>query len=320
MPTTTTTPDRRGDRGRGGKPTGTLARLRRRLGIPTPLLRPQQITRWFDVASLPLVILFVLNERKLHPAYDMTWRRRFELGWRIFRVTRSVQTGTTYRAHLAMASKILQFPPKRDGVVVEMGCWRGGATACLSIICDYADRRLIAYDSFEGLPEAHPADEFASPKSTGFLRGTLEQVRDTVATHGVLERCTFRKGWLADTLPDHTEPVVCTYIDVDYQASLHDAIVGIWPHLVDDGYVFIDEFHHLRYCALFWSERWWRTYLDAEPPGLMGSGTGIGLGQFFVGPMDGRFGRSKDRPYQVGTSVAYTRKDFSGAWSFFPEP
>jgi hypothetical protein len=282
-------------------------------------LTPKQVTRAFDTLSLPLVIVFVLNDKQIHPAYRMTWWRKFELGWRLFRITRSdVACGTTYRALLAMASKILQAPPAQDGVVIECGCWRGGTTAALSVICDYADRSLIAYDSFEGMPAPHPDDEMGRPLGTGTFLGSLETVQQNVRTYGVIERCTFRKGWFADTLPHHEEPIVFAYVDVDYQESLHDCVLHLWPHLVEQGYLFIDEFHHLRYCALFWSERWWRTYFDAEPPGLLGAGTGIGLGHFWVGPNDGKFGRTKWRPYQAGTSVAYTRKDFSGFWSFYP--
>ncbi len=128
----------------------------------TPAMTPKQVTRLFDTLSLPLVVLFVMNDRQIHPAHGMTWRRRFELGWRLFRITQAVQTGTTYRAHLAMASKILHAPPTADGVVVECGCWLGGSTACLSVICDYAGRDLVVYDSFEGLPLADPRDEMGN--------------------------------------------------------------------------------------------------------------------------------------------------------------
>ena len=283
------------------------------------VLTPARVRRWYELVSFPIVVLFVLNDRQIHPAYGMTWRRRFEMAWRLYKIPEAVPTGTSYRALLAMASKILQFPRKTEGVVVEMGCWQGGSTAAFSVICEYAQRQLIVYDSFEGLPPVNPEDELSKPESVGAFRGSLETVRQNVATYGVIERCTFRKGWLADTLPDHTEPVILAYIDVDLQASLHDGVVNIWPRLVDTGYVFIDEFLMPRYCALFWSERWWSTYLDAEPPGLLGSGSGIGVGQFFVGPNDGVFGLSGNRPYQAGTSVAYTRKDLSGAWSYFPE-
>lgn len=303
-----------GTSGGGGGPRKGAPTARRKPRIP-----PAKVTRWFDTLSFPLVVLFVLNDRQIHPSHHMTWRRRYQLGLRLFRITRAVKTGTTYRAHLAMASKILHSPRGTPGVVVECGCWLGGSTACLSVICDYADRRLVVYDSFEGLPEADPRDEMGNPMGTGAFCGSLETVQANVRAHGVYERCTFVRGWFADTLPHHDEPIVCAYVDVDYQESLHDCIRHLWPHLTEQGYLFIDEFHHLRYCALFWSERWWRTYLDQEPPGLIGSGSGVGLGQFWVGPNDGKFGRSRWRPYQAGTSIAYTRRDLTGYWSFYPE-
>jgi hypothetical protein len=37
---------------------------------------------------------------------------------------------------MAMAQKLLSLPKSFEGVVVECGCFRGGSTANLSIICD----------------------------------------------------------------------------------------------------------------------------------------------------------------------------------------
>jgi hypothetical protein len=130
---------------------------------------------------------------------------------------------------------------------------------------------------------------------------------------GVVERCTFRKGWFADTLPDHTEPIVLAFLDVDFDASMHDCILNLWPKVVERGYVFIDEYTRLDYCALFFSERYWRTYFDTTPPGLFGSGIGVALGQYFIGP------HMFHAPFEAASSVAYTRKDFSGLWTYYPE-
>ena len=41
-----------------------------------------------------------------------------------------------------------------EGVVVECGCFLGGSTANLSLVCEVVGRELIVYDSFEGLPAA----------------------------------------------------------------------------------------------------------------------------------------------------------------------
>ncbi len=250
---------------------------------------------------------------RIHPAYGLTWRRKVQLAYRIRRTTKGVTTGTSYKAHLAMASKLLEIPPDVKGAVVECGCWLGGSTANLSLVCDIADRDLIVYDSFEGLPPPEDNDLYAKDEATGMLKGELELVRDNVRRFGAVDRCQFRKGWFSDTLPSHTEPVVLAFLDVDWQASLDDCITNLWPHLTDGGYVFIDEFVLTDYCALFWSERYWKTRFDTTPPGLIGSGSGVGTGGYYLGPFD------EWNWIQDPTSVAYTRKDFSGYWGFYPE-
>ncbi|MEX0666631.1 MAG: TylF/MycF/NovP-related O-methyltransferase [Acidimicrobiia bacterium] len=275
------------------------------LAIPTRSARGV-----YNVLSLFLIARWGFDKHRIHPSYQMNWRRKFKLAYRMYRNTRKVRTGTSYKAHLAMAAKLLEIPPETAGVVVECGCWLGGSTVNLSLICDIVGRDLIVYDSFEGLPVAEPGDHHAKPESRSMFRGDLERVQENVRRHGVIGRCQFRKGWFNETLPSHTEPVVLCFLDVDFQASLHDCIVNLWPRLTEQGYVFVDEFMYLDYCALFFSERFWKQYFDAPPPGLMGAGTGVGVGQHYLGPFDW----STDP-----TSVAYTRKDFYGLWDYVRE-
>lgn len=267
----------------------------------------------YEVLSLPVLTVFLFHDRRIDAAYRFTWRRRFRLARQLHRTTRHVETGTSNRAHMAMAAKILQIPPGVDGVIVEAGCWKGGTTANLSLVADLVGRDLIVYDSFEGLPAPVEGDRWANPLGEGAFRGELDEVRANVETYGALDRCTFRKGWFADTLGDHTEPIVAAFVDVDHQASMHQCVLGLWPHLTDAGYFFVDEYVRLDYCALFFSERFWRTYFDRPPPGLMGAGTGIAVGQYFLGPY-----RSMS-PLQEPRSVGWTRKDFYGAWDFEPD-
>ena len=264
----------------------------------------------YHAFSVPLAASFLLDDRYIHPAYKMTWSKKLNLTRRLYRNTRHIETGTSYKAHLAMAAKLLETPPDTPGVVVECGCWLGGSTANLSVICDLVGRDLIVYDSFEGLPPAEDHDRHAKKEAEGMYRGDLEVVQDNVRNHGVIERCQFHKGWFSDTLPHHEEPIALCFLDVDFQASLHDCVVNLWPHLIEKGHLFIDEFVLIDYCALFFSERFWKKYFDAPPPGLIGVGSGVGVGQYYLGPFD----------WQVDpTSIAYTRKDFYGLWDYVRE-
>lgn len=265
----------------------------------------------YERLSAPVAILLLLVSARVNPAYGLSRWARWRLGWRIYRNTKHLPSLTSYRAHLVMAAKLLELPPKVEGVVVECGCYLGGATANLSLVCDLVDRDLIVYDSFEGLPPAEENDQYANAAGEGFLRADIEAVQDNVRRFGIIERCTFRKGWFQETLPAHTEPVAMCFLDVDYQASLHVCMVELWPRLSPKGYVFIDEYVYLDYCALFFSERWWRTYLDTDPPGLMGAGTGVPAGNFYLGPF-------LANPKHAPASVAYTQKGSSGLWRYDP--
>lgn len=285
-------------------------RLRRERSAFAHAKLAPRLQGWWELLTLPSTVLYLFMDPRIDPAYGLTWTGRFRLALRMLRTTRAINTATSYKAHLAMAVKLLEIPQDLDGVVVECGCFLGGSTANLSLVCDIVGRRLIAYDSFQGLPAPKGNDRYARADLAGFLEADLETVRANVRDYGVIDRVTFRQGWFEDTLPAHAEPIVLAFIDVDYQASLDECVRNLWPHLTDRGYVFIDEYVLTDYCALFWSERYWRENFDTTPPGLLGAGTGVGVGQYYLGPL------AEWHAPQDPTSVAYTRKDFSGYWDY----
>ena len=100
------------------------------------------------------------------------------------------------------------------------------------------------------------------------------------------------------------------------EMSLETCVRYIWPNLVEKGYIFIDEYVDLDYCSIFWSEKYWKMYFDRTPPGLIGSGVGLALGEYYIGPWK----EKDDHPLQHPNAGAYTRKDFSGHWIHFPDP
>ena len=276
--------------------------------------RAQLVARSWELVTLPITAYFLLANPRIDEAYGFTWRQKFALAWRMWRTTRYVTTATTNKAHLAMAAKLFQIPPQFNGVVVECGTFHGGSTANLSLACKMVGRKLFVYDSFEGLPAPRGNDSVATESQTGGLRGTLGQVKANVDTYGAIECCVFRRGWFEDTLPRHRHRIVLAFLDVDYQASLEECVRNLWPHLVQQGYLFTDEYVLPDMCALFWSERYWHETFNTTPPGLIGSGSGVGVGQYYLGPWLETLG-GPPIP-QAPTSIAYTRKDFSGYWDY----
>ena len=271
------------------------------------------ILKIYYVITVPVAIFFILNSSAIHPAYKLGFFRKQWLGWRMFLNKLRVNTGTSYKAHLAMALKIFETPPNVAGYVLECGTWQGGSAVNLSLVCKMTGRKLLIYDSFEGLPEGK-AEDRQGFYETGEYCGSLELVKQNIERYGAIEVCEFAKGWFDQTLPSLDQPILLAFIDVDLELSLETCVRYIWPNLTDKGYIFIDEYVGLDYCSIFWSETYWKKYFDRTPPGLIGSGVGLPLGEYYIGPWE----ETGSRPLHHPNAAAYTRKDFSGTWIHFP--
>lgn len=279
------------------------------------------LMKLYYLMTAPVAIMFILDSDLIHPAYQMTAWKRLRLGLRMFHNKHRIQTGTSFKAHLVMAMKLLELPPDVAGDVVECGTWHGGSAANLSLVCEIVGRRLLVYDSFQGLPAGVSGDREAKFYKAGEYHGPLATVRENIRKFGAwdrranpLDRVEFIEGWFDATLPNDSSPVALAFVDVDLEASLETCVRYLWPRLIQQGHLFLDECTNTDYCALFFSERYWRERFDTTPPGLIGAGSGLALGEHYVGP----FSERETHPLQHATTGAYTRKDMSGVWTYFP--
>jgi hypothetical protein len=273
------------------------------------------LMKLYYVISVPLSISFILNSREIQPAYHMGYLRRLSLGVRMFLNTLRIQTATSYKGHLAIALKLLEMSPDIAGDVVECGTWKGGSAANLSLVCRIVGRKLLIFDSFEGLPAGDPRDREASHYQPGDYRGTLEDVKKNIARCGAPECCEFIKGYFDETLRGFSRPVVLAFLDVDLEASLATCVRSLWPNLVPGGFIFTDECVGTDYVALFYSERWWNESFATTPPGLVGAGTGLPLGDYYIGPHSGKGAHPAQHPSTAG----YTFKGMSGHWTYYEQ-
>lgn len=281
-------------------------------GSSTLLLR--SFTRAYYILTVPIAIFFLLQSARIHPAYCMTWRKKILLGLRMFWNTLRIQSASSYKSHLAMALKLFEMDPQIPGVVVECGTFKGASAANLSLVCRIVGRQLQIYDSFQGLPTPEEGDREAQYYTAGDFCGTLDEVRRNISQAGAIDHCEFIEGWFHETMPEKQDPVALAYLDVDYEASLECCVRHLWPRLVEGGYIFIDEVVSVRYCALFYSERYWQETFQEAPPGLIGAGTGLPMGEFYIGPYNER----SDHPLQHANAGAYTFKGSRGDWTYFP--
>ena len=185
------------------------------------------------------------------------------LAWRVARVQRYVPCPHSLD-EIGQVAHALAVRHSLHGTVVECGCFKGGSTARLSLLCESFERRLVVFDSFEGLPEPEPWDahhRIARPRifRRGEYSGSIDEVRGNVGEYGRLDRCEFVPGWFRDTMPRATpDAIALGFVDADLVVSTKDALEHIWPRLQPGGIVFVHDSADAKLDAFLedWSERW----------------------------------------------------------------
>jgi O-methyltransferase len=237
--------------------------------------------RFVLLVSLPFLLAGYFS-RAVGREYGVGFWKKLRIALHMRANGRRVPTASSYIEHLVMATEILKVPKSLVGVVVECGCYKGGSTANLSLICRAAGRRLVVFDSFRGLPEPRPEDTRHTVHgqreihryAEGYWSGSLVEVRKNVALCGDLSVCEFRPGFFDETLPTFTVPVIFAFEDADLRDSVKTCIQYLWPLLEDDCRIYTHEAQHQEVVQLFFDPAIWD---GQKPPGLVGTGTGLGL-------------------------------------------
>lgn len=199
-------------------------------------------------------------------------RRRLGILRRFLTVTNHVRGYHTLGEMLEIADAILWRGRQRPPTVVECGVAHGASTAKLSVAVASVGGRLIACDSFRGLPANTEVHRHLDGRTivfrTGAFRGRENAVRAVLERWGepVVE---LQRGWFADTLPrlglDDLDVVV---LDVDLEASLRTCLVELYPRLAADGVLFCHDGHLEANVALLGDASFWRLEVGVEPPAI----------------------------------------------------
>jgi O-methyltransferase len=171
------------------------------------------------------------------------------------------------------------------GSVVECGCYEGASTAKLSILARETGRRLLVFDSFEGLPESATVEQrdvrlrdgASLEWRKGWYAGSLATVEANVGRWGDRSVTTFVKGWFQDTLTDENigGPIALAFVDVDLASSVRDCLVGLWPRMAEGGIFFSHDVEFANALEVFADEKLWRDVLRWPMPLLLGAGYGL---------------------------------------------
>jgi len=189
-----------------------------------------------------------------------------------------VECGHTQEEMLEVIVQILNFSADTDGVIVEAGSFKGGSAAKFSWACAYRNRRLIIFDSFEGLPdndEPHDRTIFGETASfkKGAYEGSLDIVRHNIRKYGRLEVCEFVKGWFEDTMPAFDKPIMAGYVDVDLASSTRTCMKYLFPRLIRGGVIFSQDGHLPLVINVLDDDDFWQNEVGVKRPRMVGLGT-----------------------------------------------
>ncbi|MFN8544151.1 MAG: TylF/MycF/NovP-related O-methyltransferase [Candidatus Binatia bacterium] len=201
---------------------------------------------------------------------------RVRLLARFVAITNHVRTYHTQAELLAVADRILRRAGRGPLTVVEAGCGKGASTAKLSLVVRRAGGRLVACDSFRGIPENTERHRHLDGRRVRFRAGAFtgrrREVERTLARFGAPEVVELRKGWFADTLPGVAGPLDVVLLDVDLLASTRTCVVELFPRLRPGGVLFSQDGHLEATVALLRDARFWRDEVGVAPPVIPGLG------------------------------------------------
>jgi hypothetical protein len=207
---------------------------------------------------------------------ELSLAMRLTLVGRFVRITNRVRTYHTQAEMLTVADRVLRLAGRPGLTVVEAGVGKGGGTAKLSHVVALAGGRLVACDSFRGMPPNDEVHENLWGRRTTFregaFRGTVSVVQRTVAALGRPEVCELVKGWFADTLPTLAGPVDVVLLDVDLVASTRTCVRWLYPRLRPGGVLLSQDGHLTGTVALLSDDGFWRHEVGCPRPVIEGLG------------------------------------------------
>ena len=149
------------------------------------------------------------------------------------------------------------------GDLVECGVWRGGSMMAAAYSLDALNdrsRHLFLFDTFEGMPPPTEKDALPNGVPAGSILAatkrvegpgiwafaSLEDVKRNLMTTGYPpELVHFVKGDVRKTVPIQApEKIAILRLDTDWYESTKHELTYLYPRLVPNGVIIIDDYGH----------------------------------------------------------------------------
>ena len=182
----------------------------------------------------------------------------------------NIASATDINIHFLLLKSVLDLNPKRPSTIVECGVFKGATSVVLSIGAKITGRKLVLYDSFEGLPDGeknishrnYPHLRVTGSYKKGMYKGTLEEVKSNLLAYGHLDVCELRKGFFNKSLKKHKEKIDFLFLDVDLVSSTKDCILYLWPFVNNEKYIFTDDACDIDVVSIWFDDEWWMKNLN----------------------------------------------------------
>jgi O-methyltransferase len=226
---------------------------------------------YFNPKDIGKVLEFLIKPRP-----KASFFQRLHIIKRLYAISRAVDCRHTENEIISFMEVILSLPDTSPGCVVEAGCFKGGSTAKFSIAARQANRKLVVFDSFEGLPEH---DEILDKRSPGWrphppgsFSATLNEVKDNINRYGEPESCEFIPGWFEDTMPDFSRPVSAVFLDVALASSTCTCLKYLYPLLITGGTLYSNDGYSPLICNVFGDDKFWQKEVGYTKPHIASLG------------------------------------------------
>jgi len=154
------------------------------------------------------------------------------------------------------------------GDFVECGVWKGGSALLIAkMLADknIVDRKVILYDTYEGMSEPTEQDKNTVGQSaTSLLKessieiqdsiwcySSFEEVKNNLSLSKLLPECIIMiKGKVEDTIPVQlpTNSISLLRLDTDWYESTKHELNYLYPLLNQNGVIIIDDYGHWEGC------------------------------------------------------------------------